>query len=154
MAEKPSSEDCTGLCTAAPSCRRHTHSSQLMHSTQHMPQNQGPVKTQLAFLIFHPPTRMDCAHFCPCKQLSHPLPTRPRGISACILPAHGAEGEGANSGVGGEVGHRLYLQIERLGGEGRHVAGEDGAPERSFALLVFIGTEPAWLVLLPWGGAE
>ena len=43
----------------------------------------------------------------------------------------------------------FYLQIKGFGGKGRHVAGEDRAPEGSFALLVFVRTEPAWLVLLP-----
>lgn len=42
-----------------------------------MPQNQDPAETQLAFLVSQPPARMDCTHFCPCKQLSHPLPTSP-----------------------------------------------------------------------------
>lgn len=46
--------------------------------------------------------------------------------------------------------HSTHLQAEASGGEGGDAAGQDGAPERGFALLVLIRTQPARLVLLPY----
>ena len=44
---------------------------------------------------------------------------------------------------------RTHLQAEAPGGEGGDAAGQDGAPERGSAPLVFIRAQPAGLVLLP-----
>lgn len=111
----------------------------------------GPSPNPAGIPYFSPPNQDGLRPFLPLQAAQPSLPNQP---PVGFQPGSSLHMELKGKEQIQEVGHRLYLQIEGLRGEGGHVAGEDGAPERSFALLVFVGTEPAWLVLLPWGGAE